>query len=136
MPKQDTELEEILLDSQTHYERVCLNCGNTWLGLHCPHDGYQNNCPSCNIRPHTAVGPKYGCTCNGTVDLDDLKDLLLAWRDKSVNEALEEMFDEIVALASTKTFNNWTNKDASNFFFALGKYIREHKAHLNKKGEE
>jgi len=94
MPKQDAELEEILIK----YWREDFDSDNL----------------------------------NGN-GIEKAKAALKLWRDKSVNEAIEEMFDEIVALASTKTFNNWTNKDASNFFFALGKYIREHKAHLNKK---
>ena len=36
-----------------HYRRVCLSCGGVWWGLHCPHDGYQNPCPSCGVRPET-----------------------------------------------------------------------------------
>ena len=34
-----------------HYRRTCLHCGHTWYGLHCPHDGRQNPCPSCGIIP-------------------------------------------------------------------------------------
>lgn len=34
-----------------HYQRTCLNCGKTWWGLHCPHDGYQNPCPACGTKP-------------------------------------------------------------------------------------
>ena len=36
-----------------HYLRQCEYCGREWYGLHCPHDGYQNNCPSCGRRPTT-----------------------------------------------------------------------------------
>lgn len=35
----------------THYHRVCEYCGESWAGLHCPHDGYQNPCPHCGERP-------------------------------------------------------------------------------------
>ena len=34
-----------------HYLRTCEACGHQWGGLHCPHDGYQNPCPACGIRP-------------------------------------------------------------------------------------
>jgi len=34
-----------------HYHRVCSKCGHEWAGLHCPHDGYQNPCPACGVRP-------------------------------------------------------------------------------------
>jgi hypothetical protein len=33
------------------YKRICLFCGHEWYGLHCPHDGHQNPCPSCGKRP-------------------------------------------------------------------------------------
>ena len=36
-----------------HFLRTCLNCGMKWHGLHCPHDGYQNPCPVCGVRPET-----------------------------------------------------------------------------------
>ena len=55
------------LDDSTHYHRTCMNCGKNWWGLHCPHDGYQNNCPNCNIRPHTVVTPENGCDCEFVV---------------------------------------------------------------------
>lgn len=34
-----------------HFLRRCKNCGHTWYGLHCPHDGYQNSCSQCGTRP-------------------------------------------------------------------------------------
>ena len=34
-----------------HFKRMCLSCGKVWWGLHCPHDGYQNPCPHCGMRP-------------------------------------------------------------------------------------
>lgn len=34
-----------------HYLLTCLHCGTKWYGLHCPHDGYQNPCPGCGVRP-------------------------------------------------------------------------------------
>ncbi len=33
------------------YSRTCTHCGREWLGLHCVHDGYQNPCPGCEVRP-------------------------------------------------------------------------------------
>jgi hypothetical protein len=33
-----------------HYRRTCGGCGYVWWGLHCPHDGVQNPCPSCGWR--------------------------------------------------------------------------------------
>lgn len=34
-----------------HYLRVCPFCTAHWAGLHCPHDGVQNPCPLCGLRP-------------------------------------------------------------------------------------
>jgi hypothetical protein len=42
----------------THFLRTCERCGCIWEGLHCPHDGYQNRCPDCNLRP-TPPGRNY-----------------------------------------------------------------------------
>lgn len=36
-----------------HYLRRCAGCQYTWYGLHCPHDGFQNPCPQCKLRPAT-----------------------------------------------------------------------------------
>ena len=142
MPKQDTELRKIFIDSQTHYERVCLICGYSWLGLHCPHDGYQNPCPRCDKKPKTIKNKGYtDCNCIGTIDLDDLEDLLISWRDKSVNEArkpLLELIDDFV----------WDNDDCH---YDQQGYCQTHSLderpcpherakkilnNLNKKGEE
>ncbi len=38
-----------------HYARQCDVCGHVWFGLHYVHDGIQNPCPKCGIRP--AVEP-------------------------------------------------------------------------------
>jgi len=43
--------DENTKDSTWHYKRICLHCNNTWWGLHCVHDGHQNPCPECKIRP-------------------------------------------------------------------------------------
>lgn len=37
------------------YLRLCAGCGCTWGGLHCPHDGAQNPCPECGVRPEPIV---------------------------------------------------------------------------------
>lgn len=34
-----------------HYRRTCPLCSYVWYALHCPHDGAQNPCPNCGIRP-------------------------------------------------------------------------------------
>jgi hypothetical protein len=34
-----------------HFHRTCPNCGEKWWALHCPHDGAQNPCPHCKVRP-------------------------------------------------------------------------------------
>lgn len=34
-----------------HYRRTCASCGGVWYGLHCKHDGHQNPCPWCGVRP-------------------------------------------------------------------------------------
>lgn len=40
-------------EESCHYYRTCEYCGESWWGLHCPHDGYQNPCPHCKKRPTT-----------------------------------------------------------------------------------
>lgn len=40
-----------------HYHRKCLFCGFEWAGLHCVHDGYQNPCRNCSMRPETIPDP-------------------------------------------------------------------------------
>jgi len=47
------EGDEDFGEESTHFLRTCLFCGCQWWGLHCPHDGYQNNCPDCGKRPVT-----------------------------------------------------------------------------------
>jgi hypothetical protein len=49
-----------------HYKRVCKECGNTWAGLHCPHDGIQNPCGECGKKPLTEKGE-----CNCEFDWED-----------------------------------------------------------------
>ena len=46
-PEDDSDFGE----ESWHYLRKCLWCGNEWWGLHCPHDGAQNPCPSCHRYP-------------------------------------------------------------------------------------
>jgi hypothetical protein len=92
------ELDEILIDSNTHYERVCQSCGYVWLGLHCPHDGYQNPCPNCAERPATLEikEPYTVCGCNGTVDLDELRQSLILWHQTEKEKyAMEARIDEL-----------------------------------------
>ena len=45
------EGDEDFGEESWHYLRKCERCGREWYGLHCPHDGYQNPCPDCGIRP-------------------------------------------------------------------------------------
>lgn len=40
-----------------HYKRTCAHCGGVWFGLHCPHDGVQNPCPDCGVRPTPVADP-------------------------------------------------------------------------------
>lgn len=64
------DIEELLKNSRTHYERVCLNCGYTWLGLHCPHDGYQNPCPICEVKPKQVI-QTHDDNCEGVIDQEE-----------------------------------------------------------------
>ncbi len=50
-------------DELTHFLRTCAACGNQWDGLHCPHDGVQNPCPGCGVRPEVVAEPAAGCEC-------------------------------------------------------------------------
>ena len=71
-----------------HYWRICKACGFRWGGLHCPHDGYQNPCPSCGVRPkpQPIVPPKQ----NPTPDWDKIKKLA-----QRMNGLVDEIEKEI-----------------------------------------
>lgn len=96
---EDVKLDDLLLEASTHYERVCLNCGYTWLGLHCPHDGYQNPCGHCREKPKTVETTKdTTCECNGATDLVELKteiqDLIRNEKLKLLDEVRERVIGE------------------------------------------
>ena len=38
-----------------HHHRTCMKCGYRWWALHCVHDGYQNPCPACGVKPEVKV---------------------------------------------------------------------------------
>lgn len=59
------EGDEDFGEESTHFHRTCLFCGGQWWGLHCPHDGYQNNCPDCGKRPVTVPDAKPNTACSG-----------------------------------------------------------------------
>lgn len=46
-----------------HYTRTCQWCMTVWGGLHCPHDGFQHECPNCRRRPDIMPEPPEGCDC-------------------------------------------------------------------------
>lgn len=71
-PDLDEEIMNILNENTTHYERVCLVCGHTWLGLHCPHDRYQNPCPGCGSKPRS-VTTLLETDCQGLTDFDEVR---------------------------------------------------------------
>lgn len=73
--KDSISIRSILEDNTTHYERTCNFCGNTWLGLHCPHDGYQNPCPNCDRKP--PVIDYFDCKCVGVTDIEEASAQLL-----------------------------------------------------------
>lgn len=49
--------DEATPETAWHFLRVCQICGTKWYGLHCPHDGNQNPCPSCGVRPAPLPDP-------------------------------------------------------------------------------
>ena len=63
-----------------HFRRTCLHCGEQWWGLHCPHDGYQNPCPDCGIRP------------------DPVPESLGPWRDELRAPTDDEMLEHLKKL--------------------------------------
>ena len=71
-----------------HYWRTCKACGFRWGGLHCPHDGYQNPCPSCGVHPEPEpiVPPQE----NPTPDWDKIKKLA-----QRMNGLVDEIEKEI-----------------------------------------
>jgi len=62
--------ERELVEDYTHYYRTCFICGASWWGLHCPHDGYQNPCPSCNVLP--TIAPSDGCHCEFVAPVSEI----------------------------------------------------------------
>lgn len=122
-------LRGILEENSTHYQRVCLYCGYSWLGLHCPHDGYQNPCPACDKRP-TQVIPKPiksdSCNCASVTDIDEAAQDLEALFNQRLLEA------EITNLTALKnymvggsaTFVDWIN------------YLNDRIAELNQQLED
>lgn len=77
---QDKEVEDYF-----HHQLVCRFCGNTWWGLHCPHDGYQNPCPGCDKPP---IPIKGNCECELVIPMDVAE---AHYRKKFVEELLEKM---------------------------------------------
>lgn len=39
-------------DESFHFKRTCEHCNHTWYSLHCRHDGIQNPCPNCGVKPN------------------------------------------------------------------------------------
>jgi hypothetical protein len=69
-------IKELFIDfaeeNSTHYQRTCVYCGNTWLGLHCVHDGYQNACPNCERKPNPI--DYHECKCLTVLELGEVGD--------------------------------------------------------------
>lgn len=63
------------IQEYTHYHRTCNYCGRNWWALHCPHDGIQNRCPSCNKKPKI-VTPGRDCDCEFVAPIDELMESL------------------------------------------------------------
>jgi len=64
-------------EESRHFLRTCLSCHKEWWALHCPHDGYQNPCHSCGVRPEPVASLSLdrralGCLdCSATFTDDD-----------------------------------------------------------------
>jgi len=58
------EVLDMIGEESTHYQRTCVFCGYSWLGLHCVHDGYQNPCSNCDRKP--PVIDYFECSCEST----------------------------------------------------------------------
>ena len=69
-----------------HHQRVCLNCGYTWWGLHCPHDGYQNPCGDCGETPEPVVNSDK-CECELVAPVAELEQLI---KEKQAEARLKE----------------------------------------------
>lgn len=118
------EVEEI--EDYTHYFRTCWSCGNTWWGLHCPHDGYQNPCPECGEKPEQAVikNPKSDtCGCEFVIEVETATALL-------VKAVIAGRIEELESLELYWTPERWNeykkllpksqHKDAKNSVFFNG----------------
>ena len=74
----DTKVNEARtdeLEQSTHYQRTCMFCGYSWLGLHCVHDGYQNPCGNCDRKP--LVIDYFDCLCETVIESERLATLKL-----------------------------------------------------------
>lgn len=67
--KQTKQLDK--LEDYYHHQLVCQFCGETWWGLHCPHDGYQNPCPNCDVPP---IPIKGNCKCELVAPISKISD--------------------------------------------------------------
>lgn len=68
-----------------HHQLVCQFCGETWWGLHCPHDGYQNPCPNCDVPPTPLKG---NCTCELVMPVKTAQDIINNEKIEAVKDAL------------------------------------------------
>lgn len=128
-PVDSITLDTILADNTTHYERTCMYCGRTWLGLHCPHDGYQNACPNCNRKPTTI--DYHGCTCQGVTDLEQVTKDLNAWHTKATTkELLEARIDE---LENNLPHSYYMGEQVPRNYFVMGNNIDKRITELRKK---
>ena len=93
MNELNNKVREVLGENTTHYERTCWSCGYTWLGLHCPHDGYQNECGNCNRKP--SVIDYHDCTCKGVTDLEEATQAIEALITEQVRLGEERVWAQI-----------------------------------------
>ena len=114
------ELREAIEELRTHYERICLFCGETWLGLHCPHDGYQNPCPNCGKMPETISTFDTANDCNGVIDTDEIVVL-------TARQILEGQIRELEPLLPEMTVEDyglWVRIKISNRIAELKSQLR------------
>ena len=90
-------MSDRLTDEYYHHQRVCLNCGYTWWGLHCPHDGYQNPCKECDWTPEPVIGSEK-CRCvlvMPAIELPEKQESMRTHPDATFVDGYNAAIDEI-----------------------------------------
>lgn len=73
------------------FRRTWTFCGKNWWAVHCPHDGIQNPCPSCEKRPITVPSNIESCDCEFMIPVSVVEAHLAKEKREAILEELETL---------------------------------------------